>query len=162
MKTTNKRISIVLLFLFLLTTSCSKDQNSQFIVDTAVNITVKNRDGVDLLNPDNSVAFQENSVRVFYVKDGKAEEVNEPNLDYPKGFRIYKHESEYRITVFPNDLKSEEFPVTLIQWAEDNVDSIKCEIVRESNREQCVKVWFNDSLSWEIHSNDDRFFEIVK
>lgn len=98
---------------------------------------------------------------MFYILDGREVEVFDGNMDQPKGFSIYKHENEYRMTIFPNIDKSEEYPVTIIQWKENEQDTIKCSIQRGPNMEVCKKVWFNGELAWEAYDNE-RLLRITK
>lgn len=93
--------------------SCNKDDNEQVIIDTAINISVKDTKGNDLLNANSLNSLNQNSFKVIYKINGEQIEVNDKNLDYPKGFFVYQHENEYRISVFPNTDKNSSYPIYL-------------------------------------------------
>ncbi|MXV37823.1 hypothetical protein GO491_03890 [Flavobacteriaceae bacterium Ap0902] len=152
------------LFLILTTmlfTSCNSDDNEQVIIDTDINISVKDVDGNDLLNTNNPNSFNQNEFKIFYEIDGEQIEVNDENLDYSKGFFVYQHESEFRIRIFPNTNKNASYPITYIRWSEMDIDTLKCEIDRNGSSEICKKVWFNNELVWQAYGTE-RFFEIIK
>lgn len=146
----------------LVLSSCKKEEETynSYDLDTHVEISVKNSKGKDLLDPNNPEAFKKNNIKLFYVKDGIAKEVFDGNLDFPRHFMVYKHESEHRIRIFPDD--SEELTTTLIQWEPDNVDTLKCKIKKTAGAKVCIKAWFNDSLRWEMSMGKERYFTIVK
>lgn len=141
-------------------TSCT-DDNEQFIVDTAINISVKDVDEKDLLNPNNSNSLNQNEFKILYEINGEQIEVNDENLDYSKGFFVYKHENEYRIRIFPNTDKNDLYPTTYIEWSKMDTDTIRCEIERKESSTICKKVWFNEELVWQAYDTE-RFFDIIK
>jgi len=145
----------------VLFSSCSSDDSDQFIVDTHIDVLIKDSNGNNLLDPENVNSYKEEQIKIFYLVNGQQSEVNNSNLDYPKGFFIYEHENEFRIRIFPNSDKNEETPVTYIMWNNTDIDTIKCSIERKSNSEICKKVWLNDNLVWEAYETE-RFFEIIK
>jgi len=151
---------IIFSLAMILFPSCGSD-NDQFIVDTAINISVSDGEGNDLLNPVNVKSFMENEIKIFYIVNGQEIEVNNIDMAYPKGFFIYEDENEFRLRVFPNVDKNSELPVTYIKWNDKVVDTIKCSIERKNNSEICTKVWLNDNLVWEGYETE-RFFEIIK
>lgn len=55
----------------------------------------------------------------------------------------------------------EDFPITYIEWSENETDKIKCHFNRTENSVVCDKVWFNQEL---VYPNDtkDRIFKIIK
>lgn len=141
--------------------SCNKDDSEQFIIDTAINISVKDAEGNDLLNSNSLNSLNQNVFKVIYEINGEQIEINDENLDYPKGFFVYQHENEYRIRVFPNTDKNTSYPITYIQWSEIDTDTLKCEIDRNESSEICKKVWLNNELVWQSYDTE-RFFEIIK
>ncbi len=141
--------------------SCNLDDNEQVIIDTDINISVKDVDGNDLLNTNSPNSLNQNEFKIFYEIDGEQIEINDENLDYSKGFFVYQHESEFRIRIFPNTNKGVSYPITYIKWREMDIDTLKCEIDRNRSSEICKKVWFNDELVWQTYDTE-RFFEIIK
>ncbi len=146
----------------MLLISCNSDGNEQFFIDTSITISVKDINGTDRLDPQNPNNLNESDIKLYYLKDGEAQEVFNGNLDHPKGFFIYEHQEEHRIAIFPNVDRSEEYPVTYIQWSEQDMDTIKCKIKRTSSSEVCTEVWFNNDLKWDSSQPVERYFEITK
>lgn len=142
--------------------SCNSESQEQFVVSGSVDISVKDKDGSDLLNPDNENSLDINLIKIYYEIGGKKIEVNEPDLDHSKGFFITReHENGYRIVIHLNMDINEEYPLTYIEWNPDDTDTIKCLIERTWNTEICKKVWFNGEIVWDDYSTE-RFFEILK
>lgn len=143
--------------------SC-KDDNESFIVDTALDISIKDNKGSDLLDPNNPNSLNENDIKIIYEIDGEQIEVNKPNLDVSRGFFIHKVGSEYRIAIHLNTDKNTQYPVTYIKWndTDTDTDTLKCEIERKNgNYEVCKKVWLNGEVVWDDYGIE-RFIEIVK
>lgn len=157
MKTT---ILILLMTIFL---SCdSESKNEGFVIDTVVQMTLKNKNGEDLLNPNTVGTFNTDKIKIYYVdEDGKPQVYYESNLDYPKGYFIFKSEQEYKIKIFVNTDSSINNPTTIVKWNEEVSDNLKCEILNEPNREICTKVWVNDLLMYSDYSKE-RIINIIK
>lgn len=154
---------LTILILALILSSCSSDDEGgdQFVVATALDISVKDAQGNDLLDPDNVNSLNENQIKLLFEINGEQVEFYDANLTYPKGFFLFQHENEYRLKVFPNTSATEANPVTYIIWNEDDIDTIKSEVKRTNNSEEITKVWFNDDLIWEGNESE-RYFEIIK
>ncbi|PIY09864.1 MAG: hypothetical protein COZ18_07145 [Flexibacter sp. CG_4_10_14_3_um_filter_32_15] len=153
-----KYLIVIILCIFL--SSCN-DDNEQFIVDTALEISVKDSTGSNLLNPSTPNSLDENNIKIIYEIDGEQIEFNKPNLTFSKGFFIHQVENEHRIAIHLNTDKNAEYPVTYIKWNNIDTDTIKCKIERTSNSEICKKVWFNEKVVWEDFATE-RHFEIIK
>lgn len=154
--------NLIIIISAVLLSACQKEDNNQFNLDTSFSMSIFDKNNVDLLNPENNNSFTEENIEVLYLIDGEEIKVNEPNLDYPKGFRIFKNDSEYRIGVFPNTNENLDFPITYIIWNGVDRDTIKCEIQRTDNSEICKKIWYNGELTWDSSENKERFFKIQK
>ncbi|NHN25766.1 hypothetical protein FIA58_008775 [Flavobacterium jejuense] len=154
------KYSIIYLVIMLFS-SCNSNDSEQFIVDTSITISVKDSDGIDLLNSKNSNSLDPNKFKIIYVIDGVSVEFYDENASYPKGFFIYEHENEYRIKIFPNVKNKDNLPITYIKWNEVDSDTLKCEIEKNINSEICKKVWLNDKIVWQSYKNE-RYFEIIK
>ncbi|MDX1279507.1 MULTISPECIES: hypothetical protein [Flavobacteriaceae] len=141
--------------------ACSKndDNNEQTSIDIRIDITIKDSDGVDLLNPENPNAYLEEDIYLKYLVNGEEQNVYYGHQDHPKNLFIFEHEGTYRIRVFPNTEASEEFPITYIYWSETDRDTIKCAYNRYGNSIVCDKVWFNGDLIWD---SGERYIEIIK
>jgi hypothetical protein len=141
--------------------SCDSEEKEHFVIESSVTISVKDKDGLDLLNPDNENSIDRNLIRIYYEVGGEKIEVYEPHLDHSKGFYVEKQGGEYQIIIFTNLSQREEYPLTYIEWNPDDTDTIQCLIERTSNTEICKKVWYNGKIVWDDYGTE-RFFEIVK
>lgn len=155
-------ISFIVVLTISLFTACESEDENQFYIDRKIDVTVKDNDGNDLLNPDKGGSFSEEDISILYLIDGEMKEVIRPNLEHPKNFFIFEHESEYRMRIFPNDQTDNDSPVTFIKWGENEIDTIKCHIETRENSIICTKVWINGELRWESESLTDRHLEIIK
>jgi len=155
-----KTMAIVFFFACFISGCSDKKEKGFIIVDIGLEMSVKNTEGIDLLDPNSPGSFIAEDIKLFYLKNGEAEYVNEGHLDDPKGFRILRAEGEYRIRIVLNNSETEDFPITYIQWNEDRTDTIKCEIHREPGLVMCTKVWINDELKWEGYDTE-RFVEVI-
>ncbi|MBE9466761.1 MAG: hypothetical protein IMY72_00400 [Bacteroidetes bacterium] len=154
--------NLVLVISIFLLSACQKEESNQFNLDTSFSMSVLDKNNNDLLNPNNNNSFKEENIKILYLIDGEKIEVNKPMLDYPKGFRIFEHENEYRIAIFPNNESILKFPITYIIWNSTERDTIKCEIQGTDKSEICKKIWYNGALTWDSSENKERFFEIKK
>lgn len=154
----------ILLILMIIFLACDNENknNDAFVVDTVVQITLKNEKGDDLLNPSTAGTYNTNKIKIYYVdKQGNSKEYYESNLDNPKGYFIFQNEGEYKIKIFPNDDLSISNPLTVIKWNDEESDELKCEIQRTSNRTICTKVWVNNLLMYSDYSKE-RIVDLIK
>ncbi len=162
---------LVITTIIFLINSCEKGKNDMTIVELNMDISYKTHNGVDLLDPVNENSFKEDQINLYHYNNGESKLFYQENLDYPKGFYIYKEEglSDYyylRITA-PNDYDngSELNPyeaITLIELDESIIDTIKCKIEKGANSLVCKQIIYNDSLVWDWEDNTERRFTIIK
>lgn len=91
-----------LIFILIATTffGCSSDEGKeQFNLDVGFELSIKDSEGNDLLNPANPNSFNKSELRLFYLIDGNIIEVYDANMDYPRNFMIYQGASGYRIGI---------------------------------------------------------------
>ncbi|MFK8105008.1 MAG: hypothetical protein AB8G15_21000, partial [Saprospiraceae bacterium] len=93
--------NLCLLSSLLLLFACTKKTNDQMVISTAIDLTVKNQAGEDLLDSQTEGYFSKDAIRLYYLVDGSLLEVNEPELDAAKGFSIFEAAKGYRIRIFP-------------------------------------------------------------
>ncbi|MEM8966429.1 MAG: hypothetical protein AAGE93_08415 [Bacteroidota bacterium] len=153
----------VLVCLCALFLSCQDDVDCCTNIDVGVEFTVKSQAGVDLLDPASSDAFSEDDIWLYYLVDGETKRYHQSNLDAARGITVYQNSNQqsYVIDVFPNTAESEEFPVTYIQWNENDTDTLRCEFERTGNSTVCTRVWFNGELKRDP-SIAERVFEVTK
>lgn len=155
--------TILLILVISTLFSCnSRDNEEQMNLDVGVEFSIADINGNDLLNPENENSYNHEAIKLFYKTDGVYQEFYDVNLDLPRNINIYQHTDTYRATIFLNHSASEEQPETLIQWNENNVDTIKCEIYRTSSVERIDKVWLNNQLVWDSTNNTALYFELIK
>lgn len=124
----------VLLFMVLTAVGCSKDDDQeQYNFAVGFDMSIKDHDGNDLLDPSNPDAFKESEIKLYYVIDGKVEEVFDGRLDSPRNFYIYNRNSEYRIGMTQNYTETSEMPITYIKWNETDTDTITSTFFRSEN-----------------------------
>ncbi|MFN3271840.1 MAG: hypothetical protein ACK40Y_04685 [Cloacibacterium caeni] len=157
------------LFLTLATTifiACnqSDEVNPQYYnIEAKVEFSLINLENEDLLNPENPNHLDTSKLKIYYVKNEQSQEVNNSNSDYPKGFRIYKHEKEYRIAVFLNHSDAEEKPITYIKWNDEDTDTIKVAYQRSEKGILQNIIWLNGNKVWERGNNTiDPYFVLEK
>lgn len=134
--------------------ACKKPFNSPNVIDTGIYLAMTNSKGVDLLNPVNPESYKPDSIRVYYLKNGKKEEIYIPNLDYPRKFVIKKNNgnNRYFLQLFLDEgTYDREITTTYIQWNSQKEDTIRCEMNRylSQNTVYCEKVWFNGILKFD-------------
>jgi len=152
MKNTLLFLTIVLLF------SCTKKENNLkgIDLDYAVEISVSDKAGNDLLNPATPNAFFEKSIRIFYVKDGVKKEFYESNLDRPRNFHIDETDGKYKMHLIA-------YSETHIQWNENDADTLRAEINKTAGNEVITKLWYKDSLIWTAENwTGGRYLDIIK
>lgn len=147
--------------------ACDKENetDSQQLYNLAVGMefSLFNSNGEDLLDPNTPSNIKEEDIKIFYLINGEYQEVYEQHLDNPRMFRIYQHENEYRVAVFPNFEESEETPITLIQWNELETDTIAISLRRNNNAVIQDNIWLNGNLIWSIGDNTvNPYFVIQK
>ena len=144
--------SCIVLVVFLV--GCKKTNvNDSVVIDKAIELSLVDAEGNDLLNPQHDYAIDPADIKIFYRIDGEWQEVYDPTKDSPRNFFIRQHETGYRIHIFLNSDEGEEFPETAIQWNEFSTDNVKAKFRRSSSLLVIDEVWLNDEAVW---SSDDR------
>ena len=121
-------------------------------IDLTTYLVVTDDQNNNLLDPSTPGHFEKNKIRIFYVKDGERKEVYDANLDLPRNFDISKDNAaqEYAMKLFPDEGKSDnEITTTLIQWNENEVDTVTCEVRREASSVWVSKVWYDGTLAYD-------------
>ncbi|MDF1549534.1 MAG: hypothetical protein P1P88_17035 [Bacteroidales bacterium] len=164
------KLLVISTILFLIN-SCEKEKNDMTIVELTMDISYKDNDGLDLLDPVNENSFKKEQINLYHYIDGEGKLFYQENLDYQKGFNIYKEEGisdnyYLRITA-PNDYDngSEINPyeaITLLELDESIIDTIKCKIEKGENSLVCKQIIYNDIVVWRWEDNTERRFTIIK
>lgn len=139
-----KKLLLFLVMVPFLFSNCKKDPKQSVVVSTYIDIAYKDNLGVDLLNPSIANYFSPTNIHVFTLVDGVKKEVNNPMMDYPHDYLIYKNDSLnlYFIRVFLHD-------TTILQLNQTITDEITCTIDKSNGNEIIRKLWYNGILKWE-------------
>ena len=156
-------IALIILAVFV---SCSKNNDdepqNQYSINRGVEISLKNSNGEDLLDPNNPNGYKAEEIKLYYLINGEKQEVFDPNMDNPRNFLIYNHDSEYRIGISLNDTDSDTRPITYVEWNEIETDTLQAAFFKTENTIEVIKTWFNGELKWDGSNGQDNFFTIVK
>ncbi|EPA00243.1 hypothetical protein A33Q_0114 [Indibacter alkaliphilus LW1] len=158
-----KNLIYLLPFLLLMVSACSKEEealpNLGVFIDTSVVITILDEQGNNRLDPNHVRYLDPEDIKIFYEINGRLEEFYEDHLDMPRNFRINQpgFGRDYNLALFLSEK-------TVIQWNENESDSIEAEIYRSDdlNRIQLIKVYFNGDLKWDNASLTASEFTIIK
>lgn len=148
MKTLINLSCLSLLFL----SSCKEPTIKGVVVDTDLNLIVKDVSGKNLLDPSTPGYYKPEEIRIYYLKEGRKQEVFNPNLDAPRNFKVIKNEgnNEYYVRVFVNEgTTDQEVTTTYIQWQSGQEDTIRSLITRSPTTIYCDKVWYNELLKYD-------------
>jgi hypothetical protein len=153
-------IGVFSIFLVLLISSCSQEEQPQFAtVDLMAFITVLDEQGNNLLDPNQEGAYDPKDIKIFYERNGKLEEFYQGHLDMPRNFRIDPPEfgSDYLLALV---LESEK---TIIKWNETESDTILAEFLNKEIQSLTVtKVYYQRQLMHELPTTKRREFTIIK
>ena len=158
------RYSVILILSIISLCSCVKNSdncNSKHPPIIGFQFTISNFFGEDLLNPEIQGTYNTNNIKLYYLINGEKEEVFSSNNKYPRNYKIDPYDGRYYITIFPNSTESEEYPITYVEWSDQDTDTIECAFDRGEDKVTIIrKIWFNDKLVWNF--DGDPIFEIVK
>lgn len=146
-------VTLTITTLFACNTTNEMEGQDHSIFDNGIEFSISNSEQGDLLDPANPNHLDTNNIKVFYLIDGKKQQVYMPNLDYPKSFNIFKHEKEYRIVIFLNTTKTADKPITYVQWNDNDTNTIEVTYDRPGNSIIQNKIWLNGELVWERGDN---------
>lgn len=149
--------------------ACNKEKNDDihYNLDTDISITVISENGIDLLNSDNTDAFLEENIKIYYLVNGEMEEVYDPNMDNPRNFSINEPEvngDKYWMELSLNIASdtTEVYGITYIKWNDIDTDTIQCDYKSGNGYTIITKVLFNKKNVWEGDGLNGRYFEIIK
>jgi len=145
----NLIIILVVTVLFSCSKSNEMEEQDAYYLDVAIEFSVLNSQNEDLLNPENPNHLDVTKIKLFYLINGEKQEVYNPNMDSPRNFRIFKHESEYRIGISLNHSETSGKNMTYIQWNDSDVDTIEATIKKTQNSLYKDEIWLNGIHVWE-------------
>jgi len=158
-----KNLLIILALTTLISCSKSNEMDSQYYnLDASLEFSVLNLQNEDLLNPENPNHLITENIKLFYVINGKKEEVYDPNLDNPRNFKIYKNGNGYRIRIFLNHSDTSDKPITYIQWSDSDTDTIKVSYLRTQNAILQNNIWLDGKQVWKRGDNLTNPYFVLK
>lgn len=144
-----KQARIFPILLYMIFLSCQESgEPTAIYVQTIIGIKVLNSEGINLLNPANHENINQSSIKIYYREDDELKEFYNPNLDWPRNFKVYKEEitGEFKMKL---SLEEE----TVINWGDGSFDTIKSEFHRTSgNGTRLIKVWFKGDLVYDVET----------
>jgi hypothetical protein len=163
---------LILANIFLLACKdSSPDNNVGDMVSLGTVIWIKSETGANLLNPSATGHIDTSKIKLFYLINGEKKDVNFSSSTAPKGFQIKKFEpnGEYYMWL---SLNPNAPSVTYIQWSENDMDTVSCNLITSDGVLVANEVYWNGS---EKFKNNDpnrvpnwgtqefgRFFEVIK
>lgn len=146
--------------------ACSKSneiEEQQYNLEVSVEFSVFNSQNEDLLNPENPNHMDVSTIKLFNVINEEKQEVYNPNSDSPKGFRIFKHENEYRIGITLNHSETSSKTITYLQWNNSDVDTIEATFKTTQSSLYKNEIWLNGLHVWQRGDNTiDPYFVLIK
>lgn len=149
------------MILLILVFGCSK-QLSEDNFDVGMRITVEDKNGNSLLDPNHENYIDVNKINVYYMINNEMTLQFESHWDCPKKICLISENGERWLALGPNFSNMEEFPITYIEWPNGITDTIKCHFLRPGNSIICDKIWYNGNL---VYPNEDikhRGFKIIR
>lgn len=155
----------LLIILLIALSSCSSNNTiEETNIEAGIVFYLLDTEGNDLLDPNNSNSINLNSVKVYEIINGQEVEINNPNLDGPRGFVLLEPEgiyNKYRLSLGLNITEISNPTTTIVKWNTTDIDIFKSEYNRGDNFIICTKILLNNEVVWKTE-NGIRFIEIVK
>ncbi len=151
---------IFLLLLPLLMQACSDESEGPWIRGGAVQLSVWDEQGNDLLNPKLkfSKSVDLSKIRLYYMVDGKEKLMYDSISDVPNGFYLISPEGNdtrgYRLYIGLNTVSKENPTITILQWENGQRDVIKTEFYRTRTVTDERKIWLNNLLVWDFNKKN--------
>jgi hypothetical protein len=124
--------------------SCKSDSSNAVVVEKFIDIAFKSKSGNDLLNSETQDYFSPANIHIFLLNNTIKTEVNNPRMQYPNDFMIYKNDSLnlYFIRVF---IENDSILLQLNQTITDTITT-------SFDKNVLIKLWYNGNLKWESGS----------
>jgi len=148
----------------LLALACNNETEEPVGINVGadVDIVFKDENGADLLNPGNSSSISD--FKIYYQVNGQKVLYNEPNLDYPGGYRIIQDANNYFLKVYLNTPytagSSNGETITYLEINGNKTFEIKSQYNSNPSNVSCEKLWLDGSQVW-ASSDGWRKFELV-
>lgn len=145
---------IILFLILIFFSSCSQNDNIDGLNSTNVSlkyyIELKNKDGIDLLDPENSNAYDQKKIQII-TKNKKLETVNLINPSIQgliKSFKTEDGKVRYFIDFSDCLFIDHNVGVVYLSLPNGDLDKITVIIKYAKNSIQKDKIFYNDQLVW--------------
>lgn len=176
-----KYITRLIALLFLLQTSCTKVESDCCLPPPSSGriwwgasiprFHLVNDQGMDLLNKDTQGNYNNDSIRMYNLVYGREELIQNSNhIDLPKGYAIVdnlsaKDSLHTFLMYIGNATGSRMYEAGVIQWNENERDTIALEHALENDKKYVTRLRYNGVVVWDEQTaafNSFPYFTIVK
>lgn len=147
--------SLPFILFALLLYGCSTSPNSETVVNTSVDIIFIDKNGKELLNPNELNAITEQNTDLYYLINGEKQKIFKGHLECPKMFCINNTKDNnttvynYIMKVFANTIRGQKTATTYLEFEDGSMDTIKVAYVffgAGNNSVTLTKIWYNGKL----------------
>lgn len=141
----------IILFLLLTVLGCKDNNitdNKNFNVDVQIALILRNKQGIDLLDPKNELSFQHSDIQLFAINEKNEKVLVQQNLVQSSDqtpYFIYINETGNPIATAQGFQNSRLF----LQLSPQITDTLDIQLKKEGNSLFCQKVFYNSILKWE-------------
>ncbi|NOU61855.1 hypothetical protein [Marinifilum caeruleilacunae] len=151
----------IILLIALTMVACTKSKDEVAILDSHIDyifeLSIRDTEGKDLLNPNSLNHFKHDEIKVFCFNDGEKKLLYDNQIE-PRDFISKKENGTYVISASTGGGVTKEYnqetvgqDTVLLQLSENVVDTIKTEWrFIKSNQFFNTKLWYNGELKWEV------------
>ncbi|KAA6432777.1 hypothetical protein FEM33_24000 [Dyadobacter flavalbus] len=132
------------------------------VVMQAINISVKNKSGEDLLDPANANGIKK--FKIYYLVNGEKKLYFNSYMDAPLGYRIWKFPAKefYYLNVLMDGGIGIHETQTFLQLGDSPaLDTLKAQYRTDPTNIIAEKVWHNDQLVWKMEDGEPAFEIII-
>jgi hypothetical protein len=159
------KIIVLIIISQLVILSCEKTSGlGGIIMDSGVELLLVDQNQNDLLSKSTINTLNTDNIRIYYVNGTQKNEVFDAKLDFQRNFKIFDVNTGNVMRLFPNDSLIDRYSTTLIEWNQNDVDTIRCSFTKNSTTLITDSVWYNTNLEYPTNNEyrPRRMFKIVK
>lgn len=156
----------LILTLLVVMTSCNSDNTSQqFNIEAGTGFYAVNELGEDLLNPNHPNSIDFDKIKIYFLINGEEVDAYNVNSDAPKGISLETPNdkyNKYHLSLGFNIEENAEITYTIVQWNEQDRDTLKVQFNKGDNYLLAIKCWLNEELVWDVNNGQEKFFTLIK
>jgi len=127
---------LIFALILVLSFSCSDDDCGCTIIETNLDVAIKDVDGNNLLNTED---YNFQNIQIKYSTPNSGSLINGESP-------ILIEEGEVRMRIFLNSNSNDEFPTTYVIWNNNDIDTIRATFNRNGNNTIVNQIWYNETL----------------